>query len=233
MIVVVGKLEGYDRQKMLQEISKVGGGGWGIGGVGAVEDTAITREVGGLADWMKTNYPGGPYTVRVDSVEDKERVLQMVRELGERGEKFSIVWRNREGGEEAEKDVESKSETALKDEEVDAKKSALKDEDTKKVDTKASTDTKKGEDEDTSKRTKDDTSGTEERGETGKDVTDEDLEAKGGMIEPEISKDVFTSLLVVGLLFIIFIPGFLCLWNIQTPATFESLDEPNVIKKMQ
>lgn len=54
-----------------------------------------------------------------------------------------------------------------------------------------------------------------------------------GMRPPEITVAQLTGLLV-GLVFLmIFIPGFLCLWRIQTPQTFAMLDSNDLQKKVQ
>lgn len=53
------------------------------------------------------------------------------------------------------------------------------------------------------------------------------------MRKPEISTATLTGLLV-GLTFLaIFIPGFLCLWNIKPPHTFETVEGSDPKKKMQ
>lgn len=53
------------------------------------------------------------------------------------------------------------------------------------------------------------------------------------MILSEISVGGLTSLLVTAFLLIIFVSGFMCLMNIQTPATFDISDEATIVKKMQ
>lgn len=76
-------------------------------------------------------------------------------------------------------------------------------------------------------------------GATGGNATQNTSSAKGNstksnvMNAPELSTAGLTGLLVTALFLIIFIPGFLCLWNIQTPQTFEVVDGTDVRKKMQ
>lgn len=53
------------------------------------------------------------------------------------------------------------------------------------------------------------------------------------MNAPEISTPVFTSLIVGFVFLIVFIPGFMCLWNIQPPQTFEVPSQNDPRKKMQ
>lgn len=53
------------------------------------------------------------------------------------------------------------------------------------------------------------------------------------LVLAEITVPQFTGLLVVLLFLMIFIPGFLCLWNIQTPQTFQQFDQADAAKKMQ
>lgn len=53
------------------------------------------------------------------------------------------------------------------------------------------------------------------------------------MTEPDISSAQLSGLLVGAMFFIIFIPGFLCLWRIQTPQTFAILDSNDMKKKLQ
>lgn len=53
------------------------------------------------------------------------------------------------------------------------------------------------------------------------------------MNPPEISAPQLTGLLVAILFLIIFIPGFMCLWRIQTPQTFAILDSNDMKKKIQ
>lgn len=54
-----------------------------------------------------------------------------------------------------------------------------------------------------------------------------------GMRRPEISEAAFAGLLVAFTFLLIFIPGFMCLWRIQPPQTFEMFDSNDVKKKMQ
>lgn len=53
------------------------------------------------------------------------------------------------------------------------------------------------------------------------------------MTPPEITAAQLTGLLVAVMFLIIFIPGFLCLWRIQTPQTFAILDSNDMKKKIQ
>lgn len=55
----------------------------------------------------------------------------------------------------------------------------------------------------------------------------------GGMRRPEISEAGFAGLIVGFVFLMIFVPGFLCLWRIQTPQTFEIVEGNDVKKKMQ
>lgn len=59
---------------------------------------------------------------------------------------------------------------------------------------------------------------------------DDDLNA---MLPLEIENAHFAGLLVGLVFLLIFIPGFLCLWNIQPPQTFEVFDSNDARKKMQ
>jgi len=55
-----------------------------------------------------------------------------------------------------------------------------------------------------------------------------------GIMPPPISSEGFMALLVCALLLLIFVPGFLCLFHIQTPYAFESAESAgDVQKKMQ
>ena len=54
-----------------------------------------------------------------------------------------------------------------------------------------------------------------------------------GMNHPEINEAQIAGLLVTLIFLIIFIPGFMCLWNIQSPQTFEIFSSENLMKKMQ
>lgn len=53
------------------------------------------------------------------------------------------------------------------------------------------------------------------------------------MDPPELSAAVLAGLLVGLILLAIFVPGMLCLWNIQPPQTFESFEKDEAKKKMQ
>lgn len=53
------------------------------------------------------------------------------------------------------------------------------------------------------------------------------------MAPPPIDSDQLAGLLVAGILFVIFLSGFLCLWNIQTPQAFTTLDGSDMSKKNQ
>lgn len=52
------------------------------------------------------------------------------------------------------------------------------------------------------------------------------------MTKPPINADQLAGLVVAGVFLIIFLPGFFCLWNIQTPQTFTTLDS-DLSKKNQ
>lgn len=78
--------------------------------------------------------------------------------------------------------------------------------------------------------------------ESEKDKKDESTDAKAeegqsytaiGMNHPEINEAQLVGLLVTGVFLLIFIPGFMCLWNIQSPQTFEIFSSENLMKKMQ
>lgn len=51
--------------------------------------------------------------------------------------------------------------------------------------------------------------------------------------EPPINSDQLAGLLVAGIFIAIFLPGFFCLWNIQTPQAFTTLDGSDLSKKNQ
>lgn len=53
------------------------------------------------------------------------------------------------------------------------------------------------------------------------------------MRPPEISEAGLAGLLVAAIFLLVFIPGFLCLWRIQPPQTFEFGDSTDARKKMQ
>lgn len=55
----------------------------------------------------------------------------------------------------------------------------------------------------------------------------------GDFRPPEINAAQLSGLLVAGAFLLMFIPGFLCLYNIQTPQTFAMLDSNEMKKKMQ
>mmetsp|Transcript_40207 Transcript_40207/g.98669 ORF Transcript_40207/g.98669 Transcript_40207/m.98669 type:complete len:226 (+) Transcript_40207:378-1055(+) len=70
-------------------------------------------------------------------------------------------------------------------------------------------------------------SGTNTTGST----EDEDGLLAGGMRPPEIDSAGVMGLLAAALLLLIFVPGFLCLWNIEPPQTFETPDRDGAKKK--
>lgn len=53
------------------------------------------------------------------------------------------------------------------------------------------------------------------------------------LLPPYITPDQLAGLLVAAIFLIIFIPGFMCLWRIQTPQTFAMLDSNDMKKKIQ
>lgn len=53
------------------------------------------------------------------------------------------------------------------------------------------------------------------------------------MTPPPINAEQLAGLLVAGVFFAIFLPGFFCLWNIQTPQAFTTLDGSDASKKNQ
>lgn len=53
------------------------------------------------------------------------------------------------------------------------------------------------------------------------------------MRKPEISAATLTGLMVGAAFLTIFIPGFLCLWNIQPPHTFATVEGSDPRKKLQ
>lgn len=53
------------------------------------------------------------------------------------------------------------------------------------------------------------------------------------MDPPEITVAGLTGLIVAGIFLAIFLPGFMCLWSIQTPQSFEATDRNDHHKKMQ
>lgn len=53
------------------------------------------------------------------------------------------------------------------------------------------------------------------------------------MRPPEINASQLAGLLVAFVFLLIFVPGFLCLSNIQPPQTFEAFDGADAKKKMQ
>lgn len=58
-------------------------------------------------------------------------------------------------------------------------------------------------------------------------------EDPNAMTPPPLTSDMLAGLLVAAVCFAIFLPGFLCLWNIQTPKSFAPLDAPDMKKKVQ
>lgn len=71
------------------------------------------------------------------------------------------------------------------------------------------------------------------------DKNDDDSESLGAkasensMNPPEINTAQLTGLLVVLIFLILFVPGFMCLWNIQPPQSFDVFDSNDVKKKLQ
>lgn len=57
--------------------------------------------------------------------------------------------------------------------------------------------------------------------------------AEKKMTPPPINSEQLAGLLVAGVFFAIFLPGFFCLWNIQTPQAFTTLDGSDISKKNQ
>lgn len=53
------------------------------------------------------------------------------------------------------------------------------------------------------------------------------------MRKPEISTPALTGLLVMFTFLAIFLPGFMCLWSIQGPQTFEVVEAAGPLKKNQ
>lgn len=53
------------------------------------------------------------------------------------------------------------------------------------------------------------------------------------MLPPDITAPQLAGLMVGFLFLAIFVPGFLCLWRIQTPQTFAILDSNDMKKKLQ
>lgn len=75
------------------------------------------------------------------------------------------------------------------------------------------------------------------KGDAPQDPKDDGEGAKkpneSGMHKPEISEAGVAGLVVGFVFFALFVPGFMCLWNIQPPQTFEMIDSSDMKKKMQ
>lgn len=59
------------------------------------------------------------------------------------------------------------------------------------------------------------------------------MEGESEMLAPLIDAPQLAGLIVGFIFFLIFIPGFMCLWKIQTPQTFAILDSNDMKKKLQ
>lgn len=67
----------------------------------------------------------------------------------------------------------------------------------------------------------------------GGDAAPKQNENPNSMLRPEIETPQLVGLLVGLVFLLIFIPGFMCLSNIQPPQTFEAFDSNDAKKKMQ